>query len=375
MASLTVLISGAGVAGATLDELLTRSGHRVTIVERAPALRHTGYAVDFRGAAFEVLSELGILDDVRRHDTKMTGTALVDRDGVQVDLLPAEAFAGELEVPKHVLNELLHDLTADHVEYRFGTSITSLTQTEDAVTASLTDGSTETYDLVFGADGVYSKVRQLAFSSAALQHLGLSGAGFTMPNFLGLDHSGLLRAVDGTAVYLFNSADPDRLTVSLSFGTSSGALDRLSRAEQEAATRAAFAGDGWHTPSCWRRCRRLGISTSARARRCTWTAGRLAASPWWETPDTAPRRRRAWAPRRPCSALVRWPGTWRTVRTRRLSPATRPSSGRMWRKTRRMAAPRQRCSAVRGKGDLSAHQAAPHFPHTEAFPVNTTKPG
>lgn len=279
MTSLTVLISGAGVAGTTLAELLTRSGHRVTILERASALRHTGYAVDFRGAAFDVLSELGILDDVRWHDTKMTGTAIVDRDGVQVDLLPAEAFAGELEVPKHVLNELLHDLTADHVEYRFGTSITSLTQTEDAVTASLTDGSTETYDLVFGADGVYSKVRQLAFGSAALQHLGLSGAGFTMPNFLGLDHSGLLRAVDGTAVYLFNSADPDRLTVSLSFGTPSGALDRLSRAEQEAATRAAFAGDGWHTPrllEAMSEAQDFYFSSSTQVHLDRWSTGRVA---------------------------------------------------------------------------------------------------
>lgn len=281
MTSLNVLISGAGVAGTTLAELLARSGHRVTIVERALALRHTGYAVDFRGDAFDVLSELGILDDVRRHDTKMTGTAIVDRDGVQVDLLPAEAFAGELEVPKHVLNELLYDLTVDHVEYRFGTSITTLTQTEAAVTAELTDGSTETYDLVFGADGVYSKVRQLAFSahSAALQHLGLSGAGFTMPNFLGLDHSGLLRAVNGTAVYLFSSADPDRLTVSLSFGTASGALDRLPRADQEEATRAAFAGDAWHTPHLLEAMSAASdfyFSSSSQVHLDHWSTGRVA---------------------------------------------------------------------------------------------------
>ncbi|MCG3756904.1 FAD-dependent monooxygenase [Amycolatopsis sp. Poz14] len=281
MTSSNVLISGAGVAGATLAELLTRAGHRVTIVERAPALRRTGYAVDFRGAAFDVLAELGILDDVRRHDTKMTGTAIVDRDGTQVDLLPAEAFAGELEVPKHVLNELLYALTVDHVEYRFGTSITSLTQTEAAVTAELTDGSTGTYDLVFGADGVYSKVRQLAFAphSAVLQHLGLSGAGFTMPNFLNLDHSGLLRTADSTAVYLFNSADPDRLTVSLSFGTTSGALDRLPRADQEAATRAAFAGDAWHTPRLLEAMSEAAdfyFSSSTQVHLNHWSTGRIA---------------------------------------------------------------------------------------------------
>ncbi|WP_406642150.1 FAD-dependent monooxygenase [Amycolatopsis sp. WGS_07] len=278
---MNVLISGAGVAGTTLAEFLTRSGHRVTIAERAPALRHTGYAVDFRGAAFDVLSELGILDAVREHDTKMTGTAIVDRDGVQTAELPAEAFAGELEVPKRVLNELLYALTADHVEYRFDTSITSLAQTEDAVTAHLTDGSAETYDLVFGADGVYSKVRQLAFAphSEALHHLGLSGAGFTMPNFLGLDHSGLLRTVNDTAAYLFNSADPDRLTVSLSFGTPTGDLDRLPRAAQEAATRTAFAGDTWHIPRLLEAMSAASdfyFSSSAQVQVDQWSTGRIA---------------------------------------------------------------------------------------------------
>lgn len=328
---MNVLISGAGVAGVTLAELLTRSGHRGTIVERAPALRHTGYAVDFRGAAFDALSELGILDDVRQHDTKMTGTAVVDRDGVQVDLLPAEAFAGELEVPKHVLNELLYGLTVDHVEYRFGTSIASLSQTEAAVTAELTDGSTETYDLVFGADGVYSKVRQLAFAphSAVLQHLGLSGAGFTMPNFLGLDHSGLLRTSGHTAIYLFNSADADRLTVSLSFGTTSGVLDRLPRVEQESATRAAFAGDAWHTPRLLEAMSEASdfyFSSSTQVHLNRWSTGRIALvgdAGYCAAPP------RAWELHRPCSALVRWPAIWPPRPIRRLSPGTKPNSGRM----------------------------------------------
>ena len=276
-----VLISGAGVAGLTLAHYLARAGHQVTIAERAPSVRNTGYAVDFRGAAFEVLAELGLLAAVREHDTRMGGTDLLDRDGTHIGELPAEAFAGELEVPKHTVSKLLYDLIADRAQVRFGTSITALTPDVAAVTAEFTDGTTETYELVFGADGVYSKVRQLAFvpHSAALHHLGMSGAGFTMPNFLGLDHRGVLRTVGRTTVYAFNSGAPDRLTVSLSFATPNGDLDRLPRAEQEAALRTAFADDGWHTPrllAAMTEATDFYFSSTTQVQLDTWSSGRIA---------------------------------------------------------------------------------------------------
>ena len=46
-----VLISGASVAGPALAYFLHQGGYDVTVVERASALRDSGYAVDFRGAA------------------------------------------------------------------------------------------------------------------------------------------------------------------------------------------------------------------------------------------------------------------------------------------------------------------------------------
>jgi 2-polyprenyl-6-methoxyphenol hydroxylase-like FAD-dependent oxidoreductase len=88
-----VLISGASVAGPAPAFLLHRNGHEVTVIERAPALRDSGYAVDFRRPAFDVLADLGILEEVRGHNTRMRGTDLVDADGAKTGELPAEAFA------------------------------------------------------------------------------------------------------------------------------------------------------------------------------------------------------------------------------------------------------------------------------------------
>ncbi|MEK2476695.1 FAD-dependent monooxygenase [Streptomyces noursei] len=245
-----VLISGASVAGPALAYFLRRDGYEVTVVERAPDLRDTGYAVDFRGAAFDALQEMGVLDEVRGQDTKMRGTALLDATGAEIGRLPAEVFAGELEVPKRELTRILHRLTAADVEYVFDDSINALAQDDNGVDVGFERAASRRFDLVIGADGNYSKVRQLAFGphSDVIRHLGMSGAGFTVPNHLGLDHGGVLQQGRGTAIYAFSAADPNSLMVSLSFATDSPALDRRSRDEQEQAVREAFAGNAWETP-------------------------------------------------------------------------------------------------------------------------------
>ncbi|MFD6176275.1 MULTISPECIES: FAD-dependent monooxygenase [unclassified Isoptericola] len=245
-----ILISGASVAGPALAYRLVRQGHDVTVVERAPEVRAGGYAVDFRGEAFDVLERMGVLDEVRGHDTRMRGTVLVDADGARVGELPPEEFSGGLEVPKADLTRILHRVTAEDVRYVFDDSIRALTQDEDGVHVTFERSAPGTYDLVVGADGVWSAVRRLVLGphDAHVRHLGMSGAGFTTANRFGLDHQVLLQAVPGRAVLAFSAHDAERMTVSLSFATDSARADRLGRAHQEELVRAAFEGAGWEVP-------------------------------------------------------------------------------------------------------------------------------
>ncbi len=214
----SALISGAGVAGPALAWFLRRDGWEVTVVERAPSLRDSGYAVDFRGAAIPVLAEIGILDELRGHEIHMRGTTLVDASGATIAEWPAEVFGGDLEVPKRALTRILHRV-AD-VTYLFDDTATELVQHDDRVTVSFEHAPTRDFDLVFGADGVNSAVRRLAFPGIdPIEHLGMSGVGFTTENHFGLDHRGRLQAEPGRAIYAFSDSDPSRMTVSLSFAT------------------------------------------------------------------------------------------------------------------------------------------------------------
>jgi 2-polyprenyl-6-methoxyphenol hydroxylase-like FAD-dependent oxidoreductase len=76
-----VVIQGAGIAGSALALLLAREGHGVTVIERASAPRSGGQAVDVRGAALQVVEQMGLADDIRARRTKLRGMSVYDESG------------------------------------------------------------------------------------------------------------------------------------------------------------------------------------------------------------------------------------------------------------------------------------------------------
>lgn len=183
------LISGASVAGPVLAHFLTRSGWRVTVVERAadPRAGDGGHAVDLFGPAVDVIERMGLLDRARAERTRNDTITLL-RDGREpITLATADLAAGisgrHIEIMRGTLAGMLYEATRDHADYRFGTVIDHL----DGTTARLSDGTTVTADLVVGADGLHSGVRSLAFGPERdyRRFLGAYLAVYTVPDVLG----------------------------------------------------------------------------------------------------------------------------------------------------------------------------------------------
>ncbi|MEU1546851.1 FAD-dependent monooxygenase [Nocardia sp. NPDC005745] len=164
MRNTTVLISGASVAGPALAYWLHRYGFAVTVVERAPALRPGGQAIDFKGRTHRtVLERMGVLEDIEQRRTGTTDTVFVDEQGTRLALMSGEFTGGDVEILRGDLSEIFYRRTADHCEYLFGDSITALTENADGVYVEFEHADARTFDLVFGADGIHSRVRRLAF--------------------------------------------------------------------------------------------------------------------------------------------------------------------------------------------------------------------
>ncbi|GAA2472035.1 FAD-dependent oxidoreductase [Streptomyces mauvecolor] len=252
----TVLISGAGVAGCSLAHWLRRGGFAPTVVERAPALRPGGQAVDIRGVALDVVERMGLLGPVRAAATRMRGMSMLDADGHELHRSTEATFSsgrldsGDVELLREDLVGMLEQLAQEQAEFIYGDRVTALDQDKHGVGVEFEHGASRTFDLVVGADGLHSAVRGLVFGPEAdfLHHLGTHLAIFSAENFLGLDNWQLWQR-DGDAGYgIYPVRDNSELRVT--FGFASGPFDPANR-DPEALRREVAERMGalrWETP-------------------------------------------------------------------------------------------------------------------------------
>lgn len=253
---MNILISGASVAGPTLAYWLRRHGFTPTVVERAPALRPGGHAIDLRGPASDVAEAMGVMDAVRQASIGTLGMNYVDENGRRLGSMPVDMFDGnaivaEVEILRGDLTKILYEATRHDTEYLFGDRITSIASHDDGVDVTFEHGEPRTFDLVIGADGVHSGVRALAFGAESefVDHLGYYMAFFTVPTLVDLNGwEQYFNAPGGRMAMLRPGHGTDTTAL---FGFESPLLDHDHRdvAWQKRAVAKAFEGVGWQVPN------------------------------------------------------------------------------------------------------------------------------
>lgn len=167
-----ILIIGGGFSGMAAAIELRKKGAEVDLVEIDPEWRNYGAGISLAGPTLRAFRQLGILEAFLEHGSAHDGVSLRLPHGLQVGEIPTPRVAGP-DVPgggaimRPVLAQILVAATrAAGTKVRLGCSFASLQQDAQGVDVTFTNGDPQRYDLVVGADGLNSKVRDAVFPDA-----------------------------------------------------------------------------------------------------------------------------------------------------------------------------------------------------------------
>ena len=163
-----VLISGAGIAGPTLAYWLGHFGMQATIMEKATELRTGGYIIDFWGLGFDIADRMGLLPEIRRKGYMAQEVRMVDREGKRIAGFPVASVARiaqgrYVSIARGDLAATLFGAVKDKTEKIFNDAIARIEQDANGVRAGFESGSVRDFDLIVGADGLHSRVREVVF--------------------------------------------------------------------------------------------------------------------------------------------------------------------------------------------------------------------
>jgi 2-polyprenyl-6-methoxyphenol hydroxylase-like FAD-dependent oxidoreductase len=251
-----VLISGAGIAGPTLAYWLAHYGFEPTIVEKATRLRTGGYIIDFWGAGFDIAERMELLPEISRKGYTIQELRVVDSYGRRVAGFPTSAISQVmggrfLSLPRGDLAATIFCKIERAVETIFGDSVFRIDQDEKRVRVKFERGGERDFDLVIGADGLHSRVRELVFGAEQRfeKYLGYMVAGFQSDGYRPRDELVYLMFTElGQQVMRFSMRD-DRTMFLFTFADdeASGASANDLPA-QKALLRARFEKSGWECP-------------------------------------------------------------------------------------------------------------------------------
>jgi 2-polyprenyl-6-methoxyphenol hydroxylase-like FAD-dependent oxidoreductase len=167
----SALIIGGGVGGMSAALALTRRGVAVDLIDADPNWRVYGAGISVTGLSLRAFDDLGILSEVRERGHVGAGMRGRAVDGTVLFEAPTAPNPTPIQSSGGIMRPVLHDILSRKVReagvnVTLGVKVDSLDDDGAGVSVSFTDGRSGRYDLVVGADGIFSETRRHIFPDA-----------------------------------------------------------------------------------------------------------------------------------------------------------------------------------------------------------------
>ena len=173
-----IAIVGAGLGGAAAATLLQQAGFDVEVYEQAPEFSRLGAGIHVGPNAMKVFRRMGLEDKLNEMGSHPD--FWFSRDGITGDYLsriPLGDFVKKEYGASYITIHRgdMHALQIDSIKpgtVHFGKKLETINDDGDQVHLSFADGTNVTADIVIGADGIYSKIRETLLGAEAPTYSG-----------------------------------------------------------------------------------------------------------------------------------------------------------------------------------------------------------
>lgn len=164
----TALVVGGGIGGMATAISLAERGVRVSLIDLDPDWRVYGAGITITGPTLRAYHRLGMVDDIREQGAVTNRSRIFLFNGMHLRDMEEPVIEAGLPATGGIMRPVLHRIMQDRVraldiDVSLGITVDRLVDRDECVSVSFSDGRQQDYDLVVGADSVYSRVRDLAF--------------------------------------------------------------------------------------------------------------------------------------------------------------------------------------------------------------------
>ncbi len=282
-----IAIGGAGVAGPALAFWLRRIGHEPTLIEKAPHFRTGGYMIDFWGVGYSLAEKMGILPEIRDAGYRLKEVRLVNGEGRKVGGFSTDVFRRMTNdrftsLPRGDLAAAIFNAVKNDVETIFDDSISAVEQDDGGVRLRFDRAAEREFDLVVGADGLHSEVRELVFGPEDQfeKQLGYRVAAFEVEGYRPRDELVYVSyTTPGRQVARFALRGDRTMFLFVFVAERMTGPDPYKADERKALLRRVFGDAGWECPAILQAMERVDeiyFDRVSQIRMNGWSKGRVA---------------------------------------------------------------------------------------------------